>query len=168
VKPLVGVLLLIGGVLQGLAFFVRGNGYRMWDYLETAVRLDDGFVDSAQSLLSLLPYLLGGVLLTSAGVAYLVRPHRPVAAFGAGVAILSVAVWSSMATGYDGSDFGLAWNGILACLGGGAALAGGIVAWVMPAEGARAGVAQAGWYPDPSGGGRRWWDGTAWTTHTQP
>ncbi len=25
----------------------------------------------------------------------------------------------------------------------------------------------AGWYPDPAGaGGQRWWDGTAWTTHT--
>ncbi len=24
----------------------------------------------------------------------------------------------------------------------------------------------AGWYPDASGSGRRWWDGTAWTAHT--
>lgn len=24
-----------------------------------------------------------------------------------------------------------------------------------------------GWYPDPSGVGRRWWDGTAWTEHYQ-
>jgi hypothetical protein len=24
----------------------------------------------------------------------------------------------------------------------------------------------AGWYPDASGFGRRWWDGTAWTAHT--
>jgi hypothetical protein len=23
-----------------------------------------------------------------------------------------------------------------------------------------------GWYPDASGSGRRWWDGTAWTAHT--
>lgn len=167
-KALAGVLLLIGGVLQGLAFFVRSNDYRMWEYLEAAVRFEEGFVDSVQSILSLLPYLLGGVLLTAAGIAYLVRPHRPVAAFGAGVAALSVAVWASAATGYDGSDFGWAWNGILACLGGGVALAGGIVAWVMPAERAVDGLARAGWYPDPSGGGKRWWDGTTWTTHTQP
>lgn len=25
--------------------------------------------------------------------------------------------------------------------------------------------APAGWYPDPSGQGQRWWDGTAWTDH---
>jgi hypothetical protein len=26
----------------------------------------------------------------------------------------------------------------------------------------------AGWYPDPSGDGLRYWDGVAWTTHTAP
>ena len=26
----------------------------------------------------------------------------------------------------------------------------------------------AGWYPDPAGSGQRYWDGTAWTTHTHP
>lgn len=26
----------------------------------------------------------------------------------------------------------------------------------------------AGWYPDPSGTGQRWWDGTAWTDNTAP
>ncbi len=25
-----------------------------------------------------------------------------------------------------------------------------------------------GWYPDPSGAGQRYWDGTAWTEHTAP
>lgn len=25
-----------------------------------------------------------------------------------------------------------------------------------------------GWYDDPTGSGRRWWDGEQWTTHTQP
>jgi hypothetical protein len=30
-------------------------------------------------------------------------------------------------------------------------------------------VPDSGWYADPSGGpGARWWDGTAWTTQTQP
>ncbi|MGH9083516.1 MAG: DUF2510 domain-containing protein, partial [Acidimicrobiales bacterium] len=24
----------------------------------------------------------------------------------------------------------------------------------------------AGWYPDPAGGGARWWDGVGWTGHT--
>jgi uncharacterized RDD family membrane protein YckC len=28
--------------------------------------------------------------------------------------------------------------------------------------------APPGWYPDPSGGGRRYFDGTAWTPHTAP
>lgn len=27
---------------------------------------------------------------------------------------------------------------------------------------------EEGWYPDPSGTGRRWWDGTGWTHHYQP
>lgn len=26
---------------------------------------------------------------------------------------------------------------------------------------------EEGWYPDPSGTGRRWWDGSAWTHHYQ-
>jgi Protein of unknown function (DUF2510) len=27
----------------------------------------------------------------------------------------------------------------------------------------------AGWYPDPAGGGgQRWWDGVGWTDHTRP
>lgn len=26
---------------------------------------------------------------------------------------------------------------------------------------------EEGWYPDPSGTGRRWWDGTGWTHHYQ-
>ena len=25
----------------------------------------------------------------------------------------------------------------------------------------------AGWYDDPEGPGRRWWDGTTWTEHRQ-
>jgi hypothetical protein len=31
-------------------------------------------------------------------------------------------------------------------------------------------AAPAGWHPDPSnpGGALRWWDGSAWTTHTHP
>lgn len=31
-------------------------------------------------------------------------------------------------------------------------------------------AAAPGWHPDPSnpGGALRWWDGTAWTTHTHP
>ena len=31
-------------------------------------------------------------------------------------------------------------------------------------------AAPPGWHPDPSnpGGALRWWDGTAWTTHTHP
>ena len=27
---------------------------------------------------------------------------------------------------------------------------------------------EEGWYPDPSGSGRRWWDGSGWTHHYQP
>jgi hypothetical protein len=27
---------------------------------------------------------------------------------------------------------------------------------------------QAGWYPDPTTGHQRWWDGKAWTDHTAP
>jgi hypothetical protein len=30
------------------------------------------------------------------------------------------------------------------------------------------GPAAAGWYPDPEGTGRRYWDGTAWTSQTSP
>lgn len=29
-------------------------------------------------------------------------------------------------------------------------------------------LAEAGWYPDPHGSGRRWWDGYQWTEHVQP
>jgi uncharacterized RDD family membrane protein YckC len=29
-------------------------------------------------------------------------------------------------------------------------------------------TAPPGWYPDPSGGGQRYFDGTAWTVHTAP
>lgn len=35
------------------------------------------------------------------------------------------------------------------------------------ASGAAPGTAAPGWYPDGSGG-RRWWDGRAWTPHTAP
>jgi uncharacterized membrane protein YhaH (DUF805 family) len=31
-----------------------------------------------------------------------------------------------------------------------------------------AGLPPAGWYPDPQGSGRRWWDGTAWTDQFDP
>ncbi|MGH3376621.1 MAG: DUF2510 domain-containing protein [Actinoallomurus sp.] len=29
-------------------------------------------------------------------------------------------------------------------------------------------MSQPGWYPDPNGGGLRWWDGSLWTQHVQP
>ncbi|GIH14480.1 DUF2510 domain-containing protein [Rugosimonospora africana] len=29
-------------------------------------------------------------------------------------------------------------------------------------------MSQPGWYPDPYGGGQRWWDGATWTPHVYP
>lgn len=41
-------------------------------------------------------------------------------------------------------------------------------AWAEPSTPSEPSAQQqvpAGWYPDPSGAGQRWWDGTAWTDH---
>lgn len=112
--------------------------------------------------------LLVAALVTAAGS----RPQMA-GAFAAGAASVMASLWlSPILVGRDGDIPGELW---VALLGAAAALAGGLMAMAEKDQGGAVAsttnspekAIPAGWYPDPSGAGHRWWDGSAWTEHVR-
>lgn len=159
-RVLVGTLILVGAGLQAVAHFVPNRGSSIWDYNHDTFR---AFVYTSHLTLSVIALMVAAILV-------FVTASRAFAAFAAGVAAMSAVIWVQIAFAEWLADYGsaVAWNGVVGLLGAVVAGVGAVAGWTIGFDARLGATASPGWYADPSGPGQRWWDGTAWTTHTTP
>ena len=159
-RGLVGSLLLGGAALEGIAQFVPSNGFKIWLYTHSSFR---GFVGTAH-------YTLPALALAAVAVAIFATGSRQVAAFAAGIAVVSAVAWLQLAIQRWIGGYGhvVYWNGFIGLVGAIIASVGAVIGWSVGFDRPAGRVPVSGWYSDPSGTGQRWWDGTTWTSHTTP
>ena len=170
------VLALIGAVLVGVSSFVP-----LYRFSEGSYKIFEFDADPKSLLFFGLEPSFVAVAAAAVGILALTTGRRVFGAFLTGIGAQTIALFVSyfgwMLLDGDGSpDPGI--GAFLGLLGGGAILAGGLVAWLsaaapepvaagVPRSVSAPGAAPAGWYPDPSGTARlRYWTGASWSGET--
>lgn len=163
-----GSLLLVGAFPQFVGLFVESQSFCCQVIAP----------DYAPSWFWAAPNLAGAALAAAGGAAVLATRSRLLASAAAGASLVAAFAWlaymlSPILSEYDGGwdlGEGLWWTGSIGALGAVVAVVGGLLG-ALPGsvrDVATVGTSpDAGWYPDPAGGGQRWWDGAAWTEQTR-
>ena len=162
-------MILGGGALQLVAIFIHGSSGSIYDALKLSSR---SFVWNSA-------YLAGVVVCVVAAVIAMASSARLSGPLAVGGAVVAGFNWLPLMVPHFVNGYGhpIGVNGAAGVAGAALALVGGILAWAATevsvtdratasVGSSGAGIASAGWYPDPSGQGQRWWDGATWTEHT--
>lgn len=173
-----GAMILGGAALQVVALFINGTYYN--SSIFKTLKLSGGsFVWNSS-------YLGGAIVCAVAAMAVITNNSRVAGALAVGAAIMAGLDWLPLMLPryvYHGGH-AIGTSGAVGVAGAGLAIFGGVLTWKSdvdapaasyPAVRSQPLVARpatptvpAGWYPNPSGAGQRWWDGAAWTEHTHP